>query len=1507
MQQTPAPGSAVRRFAGDILGFTLRVPAEWRGHAFVRTNIGQARTARAERIAAAQTGRTPLAMDWRDLPMEDQGGGVFAARLPLTAPGLFAAKAFFLPEGAGEPVWPEGADVRVKVAPAACAGRNAIYTAFPRQFLSLDSKVQSTEFRAQSSKFKVQSSEMEARGYAVVPPSGTFRAVARQLDHILGPKGMGFGIVQLLPVHPTPTVYAKMGRYGSPFAALDFFDVDPALAEFDPAATPMDQFQELLDAVHAHGARLFLDLPANHTGWASAAMERHPEWFRREADGTFHSPGAWGVVWEDLVELDHRRPGVREFLAEVFEFWCEKGVDGFRCDAGYMIPAEVWSHVVDRVRSRFPDTVFFLEGLGGSVETTRTLLDTAGLDWAYSELFQTEDRSAFERYLPGAQRLSDEAGPLVHFAETHDNLRLAARSGAWARMRVRLAALLSPEGAWGITNGVEWLATEKVDVHGAADLNWGAEPNLVEDIRRLNALLAQEPAFGPGSRVEMVQQGPGNSLAVLRMVERSNGRTVERSYSPPPISSSRQTVGPSDRQTVGPSDRQTVRQSDRQTVGPSDRQTVGPSDRQTILVLVNLDAEHAQPVQWPAARFDVAEPVDLLGGGKVRPERIDGGLARLALEPGQVLCVAARGAGRQFAVSSSQFAVCSSQFQFVPHCVRAMALAAREALAGGPMRRDEDADALASAFAADPWAALAALSGADAPPRVTEIRLPEDFRRVAPVPPGHVLLVRGKSPFRVGGADAAVPRVEAVRLENGDYVAVAGPLPAAADSAEWTLPVRPGIGEADGLDGALRILALGTAEPMVRRSFSGDEIRRDPERTVLLTNGRGAMAHVRAAWPAVASRYDALLAANPDPRVPCDRWMLLTRCRLWLRVLGFSQPLDASCLERLDAAPDAACWVFRAPVGGGETMRVAVELRMPQGRNAVALTIRLLDGAGRRDSAVPVLIVRPDVDSRSFHEVTKAYAGAEREWPRACEPAPDGAGIVFSPAGRPGLTLRASVGAYVIEPEWTYCVGLPFDAGRGMDGQCDLFSPGYFRIPLSGGAATLVASASGQDLGSQEPLGSPDLAPQPLPVALGEALRAYVVARDDVRTVIAGYPWFLDWGRDTFIVLRGMIAAGMLDESVAIVRAFARFERDGTLPNMIRGNDDSNRDTSDAPLWFSVAVRDLVYNFNRGIRGTRGKTSELNHSRRGASEGLCERLGRERTLALDCGGRSLADVLEGIAGGYRHGTPNGIAMDPATGLVFSPAHYTWMDTNHPAGTPRRGYPVEIQALWISALRFLDEVRPGGDWGALAKRAAESVRRLFWLPAQGYFCDCLHADAPGAKAVADDALRPNQLLLFTLGALEGRGADAEKLRSVLRACAALLVPGAIRTLADAPVAVPQPVERDGRLLNDPLRPYWGRYEGDEDTRRKPAYHNGTAWTWPFPSYAEALAMAWGEAAVPEARALLSSGAGLVEGGAIGHLPEILDGDAPHGQRGCDAQAWGVSEYVRVLRLLDGATR
>ena len=235
-----------------------------------------------------------------------------------------------------------------------------------------------------------------------------------------------------------------MHPYTAPLADIRFvlhevLDV-PALYARLPGSDAATR--ELIDAVHSRGGSLFMDLPANHTGWAATLHTHHPDWYRRRPDGEFVSPGAWGVIWADLVELDYRDPRLRAYMAKVFLFWCSQGVDGFRCDAGYMIPAETWTYIVARVREEFPDTVFLLEGLGGKVEVTEALLTEANLDWAYSELFQTEDRGALEWYLPRAIPLAERCGPLIHFAETHDNNRLAARGECYARMRVALSEMV---------------------------------------------------------------------------------------------------------------------------------------------------------------------------------------------------------------------------------------------------------------------------------------------------------------------------------------------------------------------------------------------------------------------------------------------------------------------------------------------------------------------------------------------------------------------------------------------------------------------------------------------------------------------------------------------------------------------------------------------------------------------------------------------------------------------------------------------------------------------------------------------------------------------------------------------------------------------------------------------------------------------------------------------------------------------------------------------------------
>jgi glycogen debranching enzyme len=264
-------------------------------------------------------------------------------------------------------------------------------------------------------------------------------------------------------------------------------------------------------------------------------------------------------------------------------------------------------------------------------------------------------------------------------------------------------------------------------------------------------------------------------------------------------------------------------------------------------------------------------------------------------------------------------------------------------------------------------------------------------------------------------------------------------------------------------------------------------------------------------------------------------------------------------------------------------------------------------------------------------------------------------------------------------------------------------------------------------------------------------------------------------------------------------------------------------------------------------------------------------------------------------------------MDSDSGLIWSPSHFTWMDTNFPAGTAREGYPVEIQALWISLLRQLQTLSNADGqkrWAQLADHATASLEQLFWLEDKGWLADVLLG---GSRVIAhdakpSDALRSNCLFAVSLGLLKG---DRAK-RCVAAAQKYLAIPGALRSLAPLPVSLPLPViGNNGGLLNNPVEPYWPRYEGDEDTRRKPAYHNGTAWTWTFPVFCEALVRAWDFApeAVAAAKSYLASAEKIMAENCLGQIPEILDGDVPHIQRGCDAQAWGVTEFLRVSKLLN----
>ncbi len=1413
--QEPGPGQHLLRFKGDVAVFRLRVGPDRSGQAYVRTNLGRGRIIRREIIRSVELNEAPLARDWFDIPMACTEPGLFEARLALNEVGHFEAKCLFMPEGAADPLWPEGPNTAINVEPADTVCGNIVYNAFVRQF-GPHKNCPRSDGSATAECIK----QLDGVGFTVIPPSGTFRDLIAELDFIMG--RLGCRLLQLLPIHPTPTTYARMGRFGSPYAALSFTAVDPALAVFDPKATPLEQFIELVDAVHARGGKVIIDIAINHTGWAASLHETHPQWLARKENGEIENPGAWGVVWADLTRLDYRHKEMWTYMADVFLTWCRRGVDGFRCDAGYMIPMPAWQYIIAKVRDQFPDTLFLLEGLGGKISVTRDLLNRGNFNWAYSELFQNYDRSQIEWYLSEANEISTAEGIAIHFAETHDNNRLAATSALYARMRTALCALLAPHGAFGFANGVEWLATEKINVHDACALNWGAADNQVDAIAHLCRLLKTHPAFGAGVTLRLIAQGEGNFVALARHHEAS-GRGV--------------------------------------------------------LVLVNLDVAHAVNTGWDARFIDFlkAPLVDLIGGQQVS-SRLGKRIGHLQLAPGQAVCLA--NADDPWLAETHRDASAAPP-QAVRQRLRAKALEIAAMFhAQGPL---EAPDQAALALQADPEGFCRDLNPDGEAAQVIFWEFPQDLRRQVMVPPGFLLMVRAPQAFRVRISQAGQVLAAEASLSDaqGRPFALLGPLAPpevhTLHDLELTIFEPP---QPRHCKSQLLYLEDGS-RARVRMAFTRNECHRLPLR-VLGSNGRGAAMRVHADG-GLESRYDALLAANLNPDFPEDRHIMLARLRAWVVYQGYSQAVAPEALEEFGFDyRGGAWWRYQMLAGQGEHIVLRMRAMMPaEPANTVLIQVerlRCLSGKDElADDQAVTLIIRPDVEDRNFHHVTKAFTGPEHQWPAAVTALEKG--FRFTPAPERNLWMQVDNGRFFSAPEWYYMVHRPLEAQRGLDPDSDLFGPGYFSCRLKGGErATLMARVTGAR--TQAMPAAPEFNPPPpsagdLPLgeALAAALDQYVVRRGDFHTIIAGFPWFLDWGRDTLIVVRGLIAAGRLKTSRAILLQFAQFEERGTLPNMIRGNDASNRDTSDAPLWFFIACADLA-----------------------AAEG------HDGFLAETCNGRTVRQVLIDMARALMTGTANGIRMDQATGLIYSPSHFTWMDTNFPAGTPRQGYPIEIQALWYAATALLERIDSGRDkpWADLARRIQASIVDLFWLPGQGYLSDCCHAE-PGQtarQARPDDALRPNQLLAVTLGAFR----DPEMIRQILSACQALLVPGAIRSLADRPVEVPLAVNRDGQLLNDPHHPYWGRYLGDEDTRRKPAYHNGTAWTWPFPSFCEAWAARYGEAGRAAARAWLSSSLQLINTHCVGQVPEIVDGDAPHVHRGCDAQAWGVSELLRVWKKL-----
>lgn len=1384
----------------------------------MRTNLFDPEKKKQEIINRVEQNKPRRYQEWGDFKMKKTSGESYNIEIPVSTVGFFEAKAYFIPEGEKEPLWPGGENLQIKVEPAGSVISNSIYSAFVRLFIDQD-KLNKIKSNLESQ------SIIKDEAFNVIPESGKFKDLINQLDFIIGE--MGFDIIMLLPVHPVPTTYARMGLFGSPYATLDYYNVDAALAEFDKETTPLEQFSELVDAVHARNARIFLDIPANHTGWASQLQIHHPEYFVKDEEGRFISPGAWGVTWNDLSELDYSKKGLWEYMANVFLFWCKKGVDGFRCDAGYMIPAEAWKYITSKVRDEYPSAIFLLEGLGGRISTTEKLLTDSNLNWAYSEMFQNYDQNQMERYIEEFSKISFEKGPLVNFSETHDNNRLASVSREFSRLRNGLTALLSDTGTFAATCGVEWFADEKIDVHRLTSMNWGNKENQVEYIKLLNTILKKNPVFHHKSKLTKMHTSQNNSIAYLREVDESDEK---------------------------------------------------------LAVIANLhNQKNAVYLEKNMAMPFKESNTDILSGENI-PFIDNGNDYKIELEAYQILAFSGN---KNFLKELN-----SEDINHSAHSIKAERLLRLQLIKLFKSKNEELTQKFieekVKEFKESPYTFF--YSNFNSRPPVIKWTYPMDIKRQVVVPRNTPVIIQVPHHFRyhVKNRSKTIDTGEGFFLKENLFVSLFHP--GILKNKDQEITIHIDIFQNNGIQKDCGKLLIAAQDALFdnKNEFNSDEIKEDQNLSALSVNNRSGYSLVRGYFSSLQSKYDALIAANLNPELPEDKHIMLSRFRGWSVYKGFSREIITEYQRLFEHYRNTTEYYFEMPAGGGYLIPLTLTFKFDEHGNMLTLKVKRLINKELplppSDQEVKI-ILRPDIESRNYHELTKAFKGPEEKWPKNIKHRKQD--FIFQDNDK-SLRVGITNGTFIREDEWQYMIARPVEKERGMDGDSDLFSPGYFKILLKANEEAIIYASirlRKEDAPGDKPFtlesdikALPEI--QDIRKVLKNSLREFIVNRNSNKTVIAGYPWFLDWGRDTLICLRGIIASGYINESKSIIKEFASYEKKGTLPNIIRGKDTSNRDTSDAPLWLFAAVHDII-----------------------EKEGIS-------FLETDCNGRSLKEVLKSIASHYINGTPNGIKMDKESGLVFSPTHFTWMDTNYPAGTPREGYPIEIQALWYHAINLLSKIFPEeNQWKKLATQIKHSIPQYFLVEKEAhssisgietYLSDCLHTKGfqPAWEAEKDDHIRPNQLFAITFLAVS----DTTLCGEILSVCEELLIPGAIRTLADRHTKYKLPVFQGDKLLNNPGHPYRGEYTGDEDTSRKPAYHNGTAWTWPFPSYCEALTQTYKEKALQKARDILSTSIKLLNEGCINQIPEILDGNYPHRQKGCYAQAWGITELYRVADKL-----
>lgn len=603
-------------------------------------------------------------------------------------------------------------------------------------------------------------------------------------------------------------------------------------------------------------------------------------------------------------------------------------------------------------------------------------------------------------------------------------------------------------------------------------------------------------------------------------------------------------------------------------------------------------------------------------------------------------------------------------------------------------------------------------------------------------------------------------------------------------------------------------------------------------------------------------RYHGLLTAARTP--PTGRVTLVAGIEASVESEGRSFALTSHRYVPDVIHPDGArriaafahepwpAWQFRLDDGS----LVEFELFVPHEIAAVVLSWR------RRGGESPArLTVRPLLAARDLHGLQHQHEDF------AFDAAIEHDRVVWHPDPRlPGIVARSN-GAYRHAPDWYRQFRYAEETARGLDDTEDLAAPGTFTFDLAREALLVFSTAGGAfakdfDVAWRVAAWRSDERRRRAAFAspLHRAADAYRVRRGIGKTVIAGYPWFTDWGRDTFIALRGLcLATGCLADAAAILGAWADAVSDGMVPNRFTDDGDAPEFNSvDASLWFVIAADATLKAFARS-----GTALTL-------AEG--ERLSR----AVDA-------ILTRYAEGARHGIR--MASDGLLACGEPGVQLTWMDAK--AGdwvvTPRIGKPVEVQALWINALHA--GAAFSTRWERIEARARATFPARFFDEALGFLRDVV--DVEHVSGAVDATLRPNQV--FALGGLPVALLDEERSARALEVVESRLwTPLGLRTL-------------------DPAHPdYRGRYQGDR-LARDGAYHQGTVWPWLTGAFVEAWVRVRGGTAAAKGEAwerfVRPLEAHLGEAG-LGHVSEIADGDPPHTPRGCPFQAWSVAELLRL---------